>query len=123
MAYASRSGAESLIQGYQYLRREQPLVLGALAVAAGALIGAMIPATRKEDEWIGEHSDQAAERLREQARHAADQAKTTAANAAEAARQAAMSGRGGSETSEQGSQTSASQGGGYGAGGSVPGSP
>lgn len=104
VAYSSRTGADSLIHGYDYLRREQPLVLGALAVAAGALIGAMLPSTRAEDEWIGEQSDEAAQRLKEQARHTADQAKVAAAEAAEAARHAAGPGRTGESGSDSGRQ-------------------
>ena len=35
----------------------QPLVAGALAVAVGAAIGALIPRTRTEDKYFGERSD------------------------------------------------------------------
>ena len=35
----------------------QPLVAGALAVAVGAAIGAMIPRTRTEDKYFGDRSD------------------------------------------------------------------
>lgn len=37
--------------------RDQPLVAGALGVAAGALMGALMPATRIEDEVLGSQSD------------------------------------------------------------------
>jgi ElaB/YqjD/DUF883 family membrane-anchored ribosome-binding protein len=36
---------------------EQPLVIGALGLAIGAALGAMLPSTRREDEWLGEVSD------------------------------------------------------------------
>lgn len=43
--------------------QEEPLILGAVAVAIGAAIGAALPSTRTEDEWLGETRD----RLRDDA--------------------------------------------------------
>ena len=40
-------------RGFFDTLHEQPLVLGALGLAAGAAIGAALPATNKEDEWLG----------------------------------------------------------------------
>jgi uncharacterized protein DUF3618 len=42
----------------------QPLLLGGLAVALGALLGAVIPATQYEDRIVGELRDRAVERAR-----------------------------------------------------------
>ncbi|WP_062014765.1 DUF3618 domain-containing protein [Aureimonas sp. AU4] len=42
---------------------DEPLILGAIAVAVGAAIGAALPSTRTEDEWLGETRD----RLRDEA--------------------------------------------------------
>jgi hypothetical protein len=88
LADSTRAGAETLWGSYDYLKREQPLVLGALAVAAGALLGSLIPGTRAEDRLMGQYSDEATERLKEEARQKADQARGAAAEAAEAARDA-----------------------------------
>ena len=41
-------------RGFFDTLHEQPLVLGALGLAAGAAIGAALPATNKEDKWLGE---------------------------------------------------------------------
>jgi hypothetical protein len=41
-----------------HMLEDQPLILGALAFAAGAGIGAALPPTRQEDELIGEASDE-----------------------------------------------------------------
>ncbi|MGY3438048.1 MULTISPECIES: hypothetical protein [unclassified Marinovum] len=49
---ASR-GADALSSFYQ----RQPLVVGALALAAGAAIAGMLPRTKVEDDYMGEHSD------------------------------------------------------------------
>lgn len=95
VAEASRTGMHSLAEGFDYLRREQPLVLGAIGVAAGALIGAMFPATAAEDEWIGERRDETLDRLKEEGQRTVEEAKGAAADAAEAARQAAQPKRAG----------------------------
>jgi hypothetical protein len=39
----------------------QPIVLGALAVAVGALLGALLPATEYEDKVVGQIRDRAVE--------------------------------------------------------------
>lgn len=43
--------------GLDDLMEEQPLVIGALALAIGAAIGGALPRTQREDEWVGEESD------------------------------------------------------------------
>ncbi len=37
--------------------QKQPLAAGAIAVGMGALIGAFLPSTRREDDLLGEHRD------------------------------------------------------------------
>jgi hypothetical protein len=105
LADSTRSGAEGLWDSYDYLKREQPLVLGAIAVAAGALIGSLLPGTRAEDRLMGQYSDEATQRLKEEARQRADEARTVAADAAEAARDAVQPKRAGrpGSTDEPGS--------------------
>ena len=54
---------------------DQPLIAGALALAAGAAIAGAIPRTRMEDEWMGEESDRLiaeAERIFHEERHKAE---------------------------------------------------
>lgn len=99
-ADASRNSARSVADGYDYLRREQPLVLGAIAVAAGAALGALLPSTRREDEWMGEQSEEATRRLKREGREKAAEAKSAAADAAEAAREAADPNRQGTRAGE-----------------------
>lgn len=41
---------------------QNPLAVGAIALGLGALIGAMLPATRREDEILGAHRDALAKR-------------------------------------------------------------
>ncbi|KIN65855.1 hypothetical protein Z945_902 [Sulfitobacter noctilucae] len=61
IAQARRSSARA-----SDMFEDQPLVAGALAIAVGAAIGAALPRTRIEDEYLGEQSDnlmQEAERV------------------------------------------------------------
>jgi hypothetical protein len=60
-AQATRSKAESVREGaahaqerMQRMLDEQPLLLGALGLAAGALIGALLPSTESEDRLVGD---------------------------------------------------------------------
>jgi ElaB/YqjD/DUF883 family membrane-anchored ribosome-binding protein len=49
----------------RHLFEEQPLVLGALGIAVGAALGASLPRTRQEDEWLGETRDEVMHRADE----------------------------------------------------------
>ncbi|SJZ54531.1 DUF3618 domain-containing protein [Novilysobacter spongiicola] len=44
-------------EGVHNMMDENPLALGAMGIAVGALLGAMLPATRKEDELMGPTRD------------------------------------------------------------------
>lgn len=52
------------------LMQEQPLAVGIMGIALGALIGASLPRSRQEDELLGDYG----ERLRRQASRAMDKA-------------------------------------------------
>lgn len=54
---ATRQGAQKLRSGYDHLVNEQPLALGAIGLALGAVLAATAPRTRQEDEWMGGASD------------------------------------------------------------------
>lgn len=107
-AETSRAGAQSLRtgydkarEGYYHLSREQPFVLGALAVTVGAALGALLPRTEAEDQAMGEESDQAAERLIEEGEQRIKQTTNAAAESAPQGAQdpAGMEDRGSSRTS------------------------
>jgi ElaB/YqjD/DUF883 family membrane-anchored ribosome-binding protein len=51
--------------GIDYMMREQPLALGAVGLAIGAVLAAMAPRTRKEDELMGETRDQLMEKAKQ----------------------------------------------------------
>ncbi|MGE0081914.1 MAG: hypothetical protein AB7U81_11510, partial [Thiohalomonadaceae bacterium] len=54
-------------EGFGSLMQEQPLVVGALAMALGALIGAGVPVTRREREVMGPMSEDVMKRGEEMA--------------------------------------------------------
>jgi uncharacterized protein DUF3618 len=83
VARASRASAHSVTGGYSYLYREQPLVLGAIAVAAGAALGALLPSTRSEDSVLGETSDEVKARLQSEAESRGGELREAAAEAVE----------------------------------------
>lgn len=79
---ASRSRHQSQA-GFERLLREQPLAIGVMGIALGALLGASMPTSRREDEMLSpyrerfnekasEFADRAATKVDEVGRHVAD---------------------------------------------------
>lgn len=71
---SSRQVADSLRQqserargGFNHLLNEQPLALGAIGIALGALLAASVPPTRREDDMLGQASDKLTDNLRHKA--------------------------------------------------------
>ena len=54
--------------------REQPLALGAIGLAVGAVLASAAPRTRVEDEWMGDASDRLTDRAKEAGREQLDRA-------------------------------------------------
>ncbi|HKR21542.1 MAG TPA: DUF3618 domain-containing protein [Pyrinomonadaceae bacterium] len=63
-------------RGLQHLLEENPLAVGAAAVAVGAVVGLALPATRIEHEYMGEASEKLVDRAQQVARDAMDKVKT-----------------------------------------------
>ena len=85
-ARRARANSRDLITG-------NPMVAGLAAIAFGAIVGAMIPETERENELFGEQSDRITDRAKDLARtgaqHAKDIATAAAASATETAKQEA----------------------------------
>jgi hypothetical protein len=81
----ARHNMERARGGYDYVLREQPLALGAIGLAIGAVIAATLPRTRQEDEWMGDARDRVADAARDSAREKLRQAERVAAAAKGAA--------------------------------------
>lgn len=72
----ARSRFDDLVQ-------EQPLAFGALALAAGALIGAALPMTEYENRWVGPVHDRTVERAKEMGRREYDNLREAVASSLE----------------------------------------
>lgn len=66
---------------------EQPLMVGALGLAVGTMLGALLPGTRREDELMGRTRDDLLERAKDTAREQAEHMKESAKRVAGAAEQ------------------------------------
>lgn len=73
MEQASRAG-----RGFQHLIEDNPLAVGAAAVAVGAVVGLALPTTQIEHEYMGEASEKLVDRAQQVAREAIDKVKTAA---------------------------------------------
>lgn len=63
--YQSRALREQGRQGLDYVVRDQPLILGAIGIAVGAAVGALIPNTEAENRLMGETRDRLADQARD----------------------------------------------------------
>ena len=84
-ADSARHQLDRAREGYDWMVREQPLALGAIGVAIGALFAAAAPRTRKEDELMGETRDRLMDQAKEAGKAQLDKAKEVADKAASAA--------------------------------------
>jgi hypothetical protein len=71
----ARFRARRAQNGLQRIMHDNPLLVGAAAMLVGAAVGASLPETEKENEWMGEARDTVVERAQEVARNAADAVK------------------------------------------------
>jgi hypothetical protein len=89
LSHASQAGADAAARAkstfFDALDRE-PLVLGALGVAVGAAIGAMLPTTSVEREYLGDASSKAREGAGELVAEGIDKAREVGSDAYRAAR-------------------------------------
>ena len=82
-------GARNMSNRGRDVLNDTPLVAGIAAIALGALVGAMIPETERENELFGQTRDKLKDRAADVAREGVDQAKNIATAAATAAKDAA----------------------------------
>ena len=132
--------------GVSFVLEDQPLLLAAVGLAAGAALGAMLPGTSQENRLMGETRDRVAELASETARQKLDELGDAAGEAAERLKNAVKeraglateglgevakdvveplanvaSGSGGSSSGSGGSASSGSSSGGSSSGGSTSG--
>ncbi|ABA58071.1 DUF3618 domain-containing protein [Nitrosococcus oceani] len=86
---AARYQAQRAKRGFTYLLQEHPLVLGSIGIALGAALGAGLPPTRKEDEWMGRERDELLARAEATGREQLHKVEQVAETAQAAAREEA----------------------------------
>jgi len=91
-------------ENINWMLEEQPLVLGAIGLAAGAVIGAMLPETEMENRTLGSARDELAETAKNMAQERVDALKSMAGDVSEKVGQVMSSGG----QANQGSQQSSS---------------
>ncbi len=74
----AKDTASSLGNRFGHALRENPLAVGAVAVAAGTAVGLVLPSTRFENEYIGETSERFVDKAQEVAREAIDKVQNVA---------------------------------------------
>ena len=74
----AKDTASSLGNRFGQVLRENPLAVGAVAIAAGTAVGLVLPTTRFETEYIGETSERLVDRAQEVARDAIDKVQNAA---------------------------------------------
>jgi ElaB/YqjD/DUF883 family membrane-anchored ribosome-binding protein len=79
------SGYRSSAEQLENAMEEYPLAVGIGFAALGALIGVLLPRTRREDELLGEHSDQLVEATKEKGQELLERGKVVAERVAASA--------------------------------------
>ena len=74
----AREGATEVSSRFGQLLRDNPLAVGAVAMAAGTAVGLALPSTRLESEYIGETSEMLVDKAEEVARGAIDKVQDAA---------------------------------------------
>ena len=83
LTHQASDKAHEAATGLSRVVQERPLVVGALFALLGAIIGLLLPETRKENELFGATRDRLLDSARETAQDLAETAKTVAKDAAQ----------------------------------------
>jgi ElaB/YqjD/DUF883 family membrane-anchored ribosome-binding protein len=70
LAYRAKDSASAVGTRFSEVLRENPLAVGAVAVAAGTAIGLVLPSTRFESEYIGDTGEKIVDKVEDVAREA-----------------------------------------------------
>ncbi len=76
LGHQAREGAMRAGRTFQQFTQDNPLAVGAAAVAVGAVVGLALPSTRIEHEYMGEASEKLVDKAQQVARDAMDKVKT-----------------------------------------------
>lgn len=87
LGHQAKEGALRAGRGFQRMLNENPLAVGATAIAAGAAVGLLLPTTRIEQEYMGEASERLVDNAKQVARDAMDKVKDATQSAGQQAGQ------------------------------------
>ncbi|HLM52956.1 MAG TPA: DUF3618 domain-containing protein [Pseudoxanthomonas sp.] len=103
MVSGVRSQTQRLGVGYSTMLQENPMAAGAIAIAAGALIGALLPITQPENRLMGKASDKLKSK-------ASDIAQTVRSKGGEMAQELSRASGGGQDDGQSGQSSSGQNG-------------
>jgi ElaB/YqjD/DUF883 family membrane-anchored ribosome-binding protein len=83
LGYSTRYQARKAQTGFWQMMEENPLAVGIATLTLGVLAGLSLPATRKENELMGETRDKLVDRIEEAGREALEKGKQVAETAVE----------------------------------------
>lgn len=83
LGYSTRYQARKAQTGFWQMMEENPLAVGIATLTLGVLAGLSLPATRKENELMGETRDKLVDRMEEVGREALEKGKQVAETAVE----------------------------------------
>jgi ElaB/YqjD/DUF883 family membrane-anchored ribosome-binding protein len=88
-ASTAQAQAKRASEGFNTLLEEQPIIVGALGLAVGAAIGALLPSTEQEDRYLGPARDKTISQIKEQGAEVYERVRETAESPVERVQQAA----------------------------------
>jgi ElaB/YqjD/DUF883 family membrane-anchored ribosome-binding protein len=86
----TQQAAQQATSGFQAMMQNNPLAVGAAAVAVGLAIGLAVPETSKEDELMGDARADMTDRAQQMVQDTAQKVQTVAQEAVGAAKQEAQ---------------------------------
>jgi ElaB/YqjD/DUF883 family membrane-anchored ribosome-binding protein len=84
----AQAQAQQVREGFNNLLTEQPLVVGALGIAVGAIIGAVLPETERENRLLGPIRDKTISEVKERGAESYHQVRKSVSRVGEEAKQA-----------------------------------
>jgi ElaB/YqjD/DUF883 family membrane-anchored ribosome-binding protein len=84
LRYQARMQSRRTRRNFDQAMDSNPLAVGALALAAGALIGLAVPSTEVENRWMGEQRDELLDEAKEQVQEGLEKVKSVANEAKKA---------------------------------------
>jgi gas vesicle protein len=85
LQYTTKRQMRQARRGFWQMMDDNPLAVGAVVLAAGAVVGLSLPKTQMEDEWMGEQRDRLVDQVQTTAKQTVEKVKDVAGEVQEAA--------------------------------------